>query len=202
MNNYEYIVASLPVITSDFRGDLDYNGVIGEIRSQLSKKDEEILDILLHGFDPEKLDRDFYLKALASKDAFIREYFSYDLDVRNTRVEFLNKALNRPEGLDILVLDEEAEPGEFEGWKQVMSVLEGSDILARERGLDDLMWAKIDEIVGLQVFTLDAILGFAAKLQIIARWLKLDPQTGRELFKKLVDEIRNNKNTIDNEYNR
>lgn len=202
MNNYEYIVASLPVITSDFRGDLDYNGVIGEIRSQLSKKDEEILDILLDGFDPEKLDRDFYLKALASKDAFIRDYFSYDLDVRNTRVEFLNKALNRPEGLDILVLDEEAEPGEFEGWKQVMSVLEGSDILARERGLDDLMWAKIDEIVGLQVFTLDAILGFAAKLQIIARWLKLDPQTGRELFKKLVDEIRNNKNTIDNEYNR
>ena len=202
MNNYEYIVASLPVITSDFRGDLDYNGVIGEIRSQLSKKDEEILDILLDGFDPEKLDRDFYLKALASKDAFIREYFSYDLDVRNTRVEFLNKALNRPEGLDILVLDEEAEPREFEGWKQVMSVLESSDILARERGLDDLMWAKIDEIVGLQVFTLDAILGFAAKLQIIARWLKLDPQTGRELFKKLVDEIRNNKNTIDNEYNR
>ena len=202
MNNYEYIVASLPVITSDFRGDLDYNGVIGEIRSQLSKKDEEILDILMDGFDPEKLDRDFYLKALASKDAFIREYFSYDLDVRNTRVEFLNKALNRPEGLDVLVLDEEAEPGEFEGWKQVMSVLESSDILARERGLDDLMWAKIDEIVGLQVFTFDAILGFAAKLQIIARWLKLDPQTGRELFKKLVDEIRNNKNTIDNEYNR
>lgn len=202
MNNYEYIVASLPVITSDFRGDLDYNGVIGEIRSQLSKKDEEILDILMDGFDPEKLDRDFYLKALASKDAFIREYFSYDLDVRNTRVEFLNKALNRPEGLDILALDEEEEPREFEGWKQVMSVLESSDILARERGLDYLMWEKIDEIVGLQVFTLDAILGFAAKLQIIARWLKLDPQTGRELFKKLVDEIRNNKNTIDNEYNR
>jgi hypothetical protein len=104
--------------------------------------------------------------------------------------------------MDILVLDEEAEPREFEGFKQVMSVLEGEDILERERGLDDLMWAKIDEIVGLQVFTLDAILGFTAKLQIIARWLKLDPETGRELFRRLVDEIRNNKNSINNEYNR
>ena len=202
MNNYEYIVASLPVITSDFRGDLDYQGVIAEIRSQLSKKDEAILDTLLDGFDADKLDTDFYRKALSSPDKFIRDYFSYDLDVRNTRVEFLNKALNRPDGMDIMVLDEEAEPVEFEGRRQVMGVLEGSDILERERGLDNLMWEKIDEIVGLQVFTLDAILGFAAKLQIIARWLKLDPETGRELFRKLVDEIRNNKNTINNEYNR
>ena len=202
MNNYEYIVASLPVITSDYRGDLDYKGVIDEIRSQLSAKDAAVLDLLLSGFEAENLDAEFYKKALSSKDAFVREYFSYDLDVRNTRVEFLNKALNRPEGMDILVLDEEAEPREFEGYKQVMSVLEGSDILERERGLDDLMWAKIDEIVDLHVFTLDAILGFTAKLQIIARWLKLDPQTGRELFRRLVDEIRNNKNSIDNEYNR
>ena len=202
MNNYEYIVASLPVITSDFRGDLDYQGVIAEIRSQLSKKDEAILDTLLDGFDADKLDADFYRKALSSPDKFIRDYFSYDLDVRNTRVEFLNKALNRPDGMDIMVLDEEAEPVEFEGRRQVMGVLEGSDILERERGLDNLMWEKIDEIVGLQVFTLDAILGFAAKLQIIARWLKLDPETGRELFRKLVDEIRNNKNSINNEYNR
>ena len=83
-----------------------------------------------------------------------------------------------------------------------MDVLQGTDILARERGLDELMWARIDEIVGLQVFTIDAILGFAAKLQIIARWLKLDPETGRELLRRLVDEIRNNKNSINNEYNR
>ncbi len=202
MNNYEYIVASLPVIASDYRGELDYKGVVDEIRSQLSSKDTAALDFLLSGFEAENLDAEFYKKALSSKDAFIREFFSYDLDVRNTRVEFLNKALNRPEGMDILVLDEEAEPREFEGFKQVMSVLEGEDILERERGLDDLMWAKIDEIVGLQVFTLDAILGFTAKLQIIARWLKLDPETGRELFRRLVDEIRNNKNSINNEYNR
>ena len=166
MNNYEYIVASLPVITSDYRGELDYEGVIAEIRSQLSKKDNALLDKLLDGFVAENLNADFYLDALASKDAFIREYFSYDLDVRNTRVEFLNKALNRPDGLDILVLDPEAESREFEGRKQVMTVLEGSDILERERGLDELMWAKIDDIVGLQVFTIDAILGFAATLAI------------------------------------
>ena len=203
MNNYEYIVASLPVITSDYRGQIDCDAIVSEIRSQLSESDAARLDTLLAGFVPENLDVDFYRRSPESRDRFIREYFSFDLDLRNTRVEYLNAALGRPEGMDILVLDEEAEEREFEEKPRVEAVLRGSDILARERGLDDLMWEKIDGITGLEVFTLDAILAFVAKLQIIVRWLRLDPGTGRELFRKLVDEIRNNKKSIDNnEYNR
>ena len=68
MNNYEYIVASLPVITSDYRGDLDYKAVIDEIRSQLSGKDSAVLDLLLSGFEAGNLDAEFYKKALSSKD--------------------------------------------------------------------------------------------------------------------------------------
>ncbi|MGM9784471.1 MAG: DUF2764 family protein [Candidatus Cryptobacteroides sp.] len=196
MNNYEYIVASLPVIASDYRGPLDTDAIISEIRSQLSPKDEAVLDTLLKGFDSDSLDAEFYRTALASKNRFIAGYFGYDLDVRNCRVAYLNKALGRPEGQDLLVLDED-EPREFEDLEKVNAVLEGSDILERERGLDDIMWERIDELTLMEVFTLDQILGFVAKLQIVARWLRLDPQTGRELFRQLVEEIRNNKKSIE-----
>ena len=196
MNNYEYIVASLPVIASDYRGPLDTDAIISEIRSQLSPKDEAVLDTLLKGFDSDSLDAEFYRTALASKNRFIAGYFGYYLDVRNCRVAYLNKALGRPEGQDLLVLDED-EPREFEDLEKVNAVLEGSDILERERGLDDIMWERIDELTLMEVFTLDQILGFVAKLQIVARWLRLDPQTGRELFRQLVEEIRNNKKSIE-----
>lgn len=196
MNNYEYIVASLPVIASDYRGPLDTDAIISEIRSQLSPKDEAVLDTLLKGFDSDSLDAEFYRTALASKNRFIAGYFGYDLDVRNCRVAYLNKALGRPEGQDLLVLDED-EPREFEDLEKVNAVLEGSDILERERGLDDIMWERIDELTLMEVFTLDQILGFVAKLQIVARWLRLDSQTGRELFRQLVEEIRNNKKSIE-----
>lgn len=196
MNNYEYIVASLPVIASDYRGPLDTDAIISEIRSQLSPKDEAVLDTLLKGFDSDSLDAEFYRTALASKNRFIAGYFGYDLDVRNCRVAYLNKALGRPEGQDLLVLDED-EPREFEDLEKVNAVLEGSDILERERGLDDIMWERIDELTLMEVFTLDQILGFVAKLQIVERWLRLDPQTGRELFRQLVEEIRNNKKSIE-----
>ena len=196
MNNYEYIVASLPVIASDYRGPLDTDAIISEIRSQLSPKDEAVLDTLLKGFASDSLDAEFYRTALASKNRFIAGYFGYDLDVRNCRVAYLNKALGRPEGQDLLVLDED-EPREFEDLEKVNAVLEGSDILERERGLDDIMWERIDELTLMEVFTLDQILGFGAQLQIVGSGLRLDPQTGRELFRQLVEEIRNNKKSIE-----
>ena len=39
-------------------------------------------------------------------------------------------------------------------------------------------------------FDLDAILGFLAKLKITDRWLKLDPETGRALFRRITEQVR------------
>lgn len=195
MNNYEYIVASLPVISAGYRGELDCDGILEQIREQLSGRDLKSFQTLLDGFDGENLCPEFYVNALQSRERFIREYFSWDLDLRNCKVEFLNKALGRPEGMDIMSISEE--PREFERKEEVMAALEVPDLLKRERNLDDLMWEKIDQITGMDVFSINVILGFVAKLQIIARWLKLDEQTGRALFAQLVDEIRNNKKPIE-----
>jgi len=194
VNNYEYIIASLPVISSDFRGELDYEGILEQIREQLSEKDLKFFSLLLDGFNPDKLNEDFYKQVLKCPNAFIKGYFLYDLNVRNVRVRFINQNLGRPSEEDVLnILPEDYE---FEDEEKVRDILNNSDILGRERALDDLMWAKAEELCGLQVFSADCIYAFIAKLQIVARWLKLDPQTGRQLFKQLVEEIRNNKKNI------
>lgn len=195
MNNYEYIIASLPDISSSFRGELDYQELLEQIRSQLSKKDCEAFDFLQSAFIPENLNAGLYLQARKSSNGFVRSYLEYDRQVRNCKVKYLNKALGRAEVLDLVILDEEEE--EFEDNAKVFEILESSDILQRERSLDDLMWEKISNICELQVFSLDVILAFCAKLQIVVRWLKLDPQRGAELFKELVNELRNNKKPIE-----
>lgn len=194
MNNYEYIIASLPVITSDFRGELDYEGILEQIREQLVGKDLKFFSLLLDGFTPDKLNETFYKQALECPNAFIKGYFLYDLNVRNVRVRFINQNLGRPSEEDVLNIL--AEDYEFEDEEKVRDILNNSDILGRERALDDLMWAKAEELCGLQVFSADCIFAFTTKLQIVSRWLKLDPQTGRQLFKQLVEEIRNNKKNI------
>ncbi|MCQ2153708.1 MAG: DUF2764 domain-containing protein [Bacteroidales bacterium] len=197
MKNYEYILAIAPVVDAGTkRGEIDSTALMDEIRGYLDPADADLFDTLVGGFDAETLSRDFYLKALSSPCRFIREYFSTDLDVRNRKVRYLNRELGRPEGTDVMVLDEDTERV-FEDEARVDAILLKPDLIERERGLDDYMWEKIEAMTELEVFTIDAVLGFVARLQIAARWLKLDPETGRELFRKLVDEIRNNKKSIE-----
>ncbi len=70
------------------------------------------------------------------------------------------------------------------------AILQNKDILERERAIDDLYWDKLDSLSELHYFDMNVILAFIVKLHIIDRWHLLDEQTGREMFKKLVDEIR------------
>ena len=188
MNNYEYIIAGLPDIAPDWKG-ADAAGVeaiVQEIRELCSKEDNALIDVLIAGFDGANLDLEFYQKALKAKNSFIRDYFKFDLNVRNAKVRYLNRALKRPADTDIFM---EAE-GEFEEAQKLDAVLNQEDILSRERGMDDLMWSKIESITTFDYFDINVILGFIARLNIVARWLKLDPEIGKQMFARLVEGVR------------
>lgn len=191
MSNYVYIISSLPVISSDAKSaeGLDTDAVIEEIREQLGESDNALLDTLTQGFVPDNLTADFYAKAVKSADRFIREYFLFDLNVRNAKAEYLNKAFGRPAGQDTICLSEDGN-GEFEQADELDAILGKDDLIAREKGLDDLTWAKIEELVTFNYFDMDCILAFVARLNIIQRWLRLDEKTGREMFRKLVGDVR------------
>ena len=190
MNNYEYIIASLPDFRQDDRNVPDADAVIEDIKSQLGSGDMVLLDTLLKGWDAESLDRDFYLKSTASRNAFIRGWFSFDLAVRNEKVRFLNRELGREADTDVMVLSEDGQPQEG---TYAQDALAQKDILSRERALDTLMWNKAEELTLMHVFDMDVILATVAKLKITDRWSKLDPETGKEMFRRLVNELRNNR---------
>jgi hypothetical protein len=198
MGNYEYIVASLPDITTGWKfGDKSPQDYIEEIVSLCSKKDNDLIEFLLNGYKDENLNEDFYIKALTHNNRFIREFFKFDLNVRNAKVTYLNKALDRPAGEDVLTFSEDAPEAvlmaveaEFEEADDLETILNSGDILTREKGIDDLVWEKINNLTTFNYFDIEVILGFIAKLNIVSRWYKLDEQTGREMFKRLVDEVR------------
>jgi len=188
VNNYEYIIAGLPVLRKDMGSTElpDPDAILGEIRENCPEKDLPAVDFLLKGCDADNLCADFYAEALAHRNRFIREYFAYDLMVRNRKAAFINRSLGRPEGQDLLPAEEWDSAEEA----RVNDALAGSDLLARERALDSLMWERIEDLTILEVLNLDVVLGFIAQLKIVSRWIKLDPETGREFFRRLVEGIR------------
>ncbi len=188
MSNFEYIIASLPYLTPGYHyaEEKGFQDVLGEIRRDLSARDNATLDFLLKGFDADSLDAPFYEEALHGGNRFLREYFRFDLNLRNAKVRYLNRQLARDAEQDVLGID----GGEFEEASKVDAVLQGTDLIAREKGLDDLTWAKVDALSTFHYFDLTAVLAYVTKLHIADRWLALDEARGRELFRKLVDEVR------------
>ena len=208
MNNYVYIIAGLPDFTPDWRqGEKSLDEYFDQVHELLSAKDNEVVDFIIRGFDKDQIGLDFYKEALAYRLGFIREFFQFDLNVRNQKVRYLNQALGRAPEKDVLFMRDpeaedtglEPEEPEFKEAAALQSILEGNDILSRERGIDDLYWDKIDELTLFDYLNFDKILGVIAKMMIIRRWLILDEETGRAMFKQLVDEVRGTFNGV--EYN-
>ena len=199
MNNYVYIIAGLPDFTPDWRqGDKSLEDYLHQVKELLSQKDQETLRLIEDGFNKEKIGLEFYKEALASRSTFIQEFFQFDLNVRNAKVRYLNQALGRDPQKDVLSLVDpdaeeqgiEVEEPEFKEAERLQGILEGKDILARERGIDDLYWDKIDEITLFDYLNFSKVLGLVVKMMIIRRWLLLDEEAGRAMFKRLVDEVR------------
>lgn len=204
MSNFEYIISSLPYLTADYKYEQGqgFYTVLEEIKENLGEKDTQALDFLLDGFNPKKLDADFYDQALKSTLKFIREYFRFDLNLRNAKVRYLNQALGRPEDMDILTGKGEEDMegldidgyrfrgGEFEEELKVKAALDSPSLLDRERNLDDITWEKISSLETFHYFDITAVLAYVAKLHIVDRWLALDEEKGRELFHKLVQEVK------------
>ncbi len=187
MNNYEYIVASLPDISLSRSGvdSVDTSAIIADITNLCSDKDKGTINLLLEGFDDKTLGEAFYRKALDSSDNFVRQYFTYDLHMRNMKARYVNRALGRKDDTDIFMADGK----EYDSDSRLSALFGSGDVLALEKGLDALLWETVDEINVFQYFSLDSILGFIVKLHIVSRWLSLDPESGKEMFSKLVKEV-------------
>ena len=203
MSNFEYIISSLPYLTMDFKyaGQAGFNSVISDIKRDLDEKDQGLVEFLLKGFSEKDLDADFYAAALRQRNRFLREYFRFDLNLRNAKVRYLNAQLGREPDQDLMTgEDPEAEDvdidgfrftgGEFEEALKVDNILADQDLVSREKGLDDVLWDKIDSLATFHYFDIEAVLAYIAKLRIVTRWLNLDEEVGRDVFRRLLKDVR------------
>ena len=194
MDNYVYIVAGLPELTSGFEGTgFNYAAVKASIMELLSEKDQQLVALMEEGFNEDTLGAEFYTKAAASNNHFIREYFDFDGRLRNMKVNYLAKRLGK-NGEDFMVKLPEAD---FEEEKQIQDILADADFVQREQKMDELKWEKASDIARMDYFNMNAILAFLVKAKTVQRWAELDPAKGQEMFKKLVQEIRGSSADLD-----
>ncbi|MCF0200403.1 MAG: DUF2764 family protein [Bacteroidales bacterium] len=196
MNNYVYIIAGLPELAMNFDGAaFAYAEVRDNIVGLLSEKDQQLVALLEEGFDDTTLSADFYKKVKESKNGFVRDYFDFDLSLRNMKVAYLAKRLNQDGGKFVVDLSdpdaiEPEMPQDFEDEKRVQAILDNPDFVQREQLMDQLKWDKASELATFEYFSMNAILAFLVKAKMVQRWAELDKERGEQLFQQLVGEVR------------
>ncbi len=154
----------------------------------------------------------FYRAVEHSGNSFIRDYFSFDQEIRNIIAAYNARAYgNNP--CDHLVGDNEitrqlmqsrGEDFKLEFISEYAAVLgrimQMKDPLEREQKIDSLRWEKASELCTFHYFDIHVILAFFLKASLVARWARLDKETGSRMFRELVDEVKGTYKAIKNSY--
>ncbi len=192
MGNYHYIITGLPelVLNADNKG-FSYDAIRESIYQSSEEKDRRLIEWFDFGTNEDNLNAHFYRAAMNCKSRFIRLWFALDLEIRNRKVDYVAGKMGREssnykiqaKGNADLNLDEEQT-----GRLQV--IFANKNILEKEQQLDKFKWDYITGMNEYGEFNMDVILAFLAKGKLIDRWNKLDKETGEQMFRKLVDEVR------------
>ena len=192
MGNYHYIIAGLPelVLNADNKG-FTYDSVRESIYWSSDEKDRRLIEWFDYGTNEENLNPHFYRAAMNSKNAFIRQYFALDLEIRNRKVDFVAGKMERDGAkYKIQVNNNAVLDLNEEQLQRLHTIFENRNILEKEQLLDKFKWDYITDMNPYGTFNMDVILAFLAKGKLIDRWNKLDRQMGEEMFRRLVDEVR------------
>ena len=71
----------------------------------------------------------------------------------------------------------------------IAAVSDERNIVEKERKIDAIRWAEAEEIAVFDFFTIDYILSYLIKVNIVARWAMLSPEAGREMLNRLIKEL-------------
>jgi len=144
----------------------------------------------------------YFQYVLANGDEFLKEWFDFDKTLRNILTAYNCRKYNIPMEDELIGEGDIVESlkksrardygisSEVPYIEKTINILENKDLLDREKGLDLIKWNFLDELIVFNYFTIEVLLSYVIKLMIIDRWLKLDIDTGRELFEKLLEELK------------
>jgi len=173
MGDYTYLVASLPTLSLEAPPPFSPEEFRFRCQGVLSESDLTEMDGILAG------------QAADGHTAFSQAWAAADAQIRNTAAKVRAAKLG-VEAKGFL----HSHTG-YSVWldKDVNEAMAKANPLAREMGLDAARWKFVDELALADAFGLTAVLAFAVKLRLVARWATLEEAAGRERLEELVSQL-------------
>ena len=81
---------------------------------------------------------------------------------------------------------------EYEYINTLVNAYDNENLYNREKQIDVLRWKRLEHLTDLNFFSVEAVLVYLLKMQILDRWVKLDKESGEAAFKNILDQLQSN----------
>ena len=144
----------------------------------------------------------YYAECAASKCRFLCQWSEFDRTLRNVAAAVTARAAGRAveEGVvgddDIVSQLCRSSASDF-GLRGelpyvdavIAAVNDEANLVEKEHKIDRIRWSEASELATFDYFDINAILSYLVRVNIVARWARLDAARGRELFARLLKEL-------------
>ncbi len=159
-------------------------------------------------FGTEAISREDYLSALyyeyamKSPNKFVNKWFEYNLNINNLLTaiacrkygfDIKNLVIGNNEVASVLRQSNARDfglTGLFDDFETILRIAEESDLMEREKKIDALKWAWLEEHTFFNFFSVEKVLAFVLKIEMIERWKMLSIDKGEQIFRELLAELK------------
>ena len=71
----------------------------------------------------------------------------------------------------------------------IAAVNDETNLVEKERKIDVIRWNQAEELSTFDYFNINALLAYLVKVNIVARWTRLDETQGREMLRRLMTSL-------------
>lgn len=144
----------------------------------------------------------YYEYAMKCGNKFIASWFEFNLTINNILIAFTARKYKWDVAQNVVGDTEVCEAlrtsgardfglsGEVDYLEQLVKISEISELVEREKRLDTLRWNWMEEATFFNYFTVERIFVFLLQLEMIERWIALDKEKGSQLFRSIIDALK------------
>ncbi len=144
----------------------------------------------------------YYEYASKCNNTFVSDWFDMNLNLNNILTSIACRKYNKDLANAIVGSSEISNTirkngqrdlrssGMIEYIDTIIQISEIGNLFERERKLDQFRWKWLEEQSFFLYFTIEQVFAYLVKLDILERWVRLNPETGRSIFKNMIESLK------------
>lgn len=145
----------------------------------------------------------YYSYGMSSNNAFIASWFEFNLNLNNIlaalaarkyKMEVSSVIVGATSICEQLRTSNARDFGlneTLEYFEALQRIADIEELVEREEKVDMLKWKWLEDESFFHYFTIERIFVFLMQLEMIERWISLDKEKGNELFRKMIQDLKN-----------